>query len=100
MQEKDVDDQYNPPLINFDKWAHLKERAISASQYRNVPFTFDERDIQAAMAYLMKALEGIRVGEDFSRDLQKNSEKLAKNENKTRVQWGDVEAATKRAGFG
>ena len=96
-KEKDVDEQYNPPLVNFDKWAHLKEKAISALQYRDVPFQFDERDIRAAMDYLKKGLQDIRVGEDFSRVLQMNSEKLAKNENLAR---GDVREATNRAGFG
>jgi hypothetical protein len=95
-KEKDVDEQHHPPQINFEKWAHLKEKAMSALQYRDVPFTFDEpeRDIQAAMDYLMKALQNIRVGEDFSRDLQTNSEKLVKNENLAR---GDE--VIKGAGF-
>jgi hypothetical protein len=98
QKEKDVDEQHDPPLINFNKWAHLKEKAMYALQYRDVPFpSFDERDTRAAMDYLEKGLQEIRVGEDFSRVLQANSEKLVKNENLAR---GDVREATNRAGFG
>jgi hypothetical protein len=97
QKEKDVDEQHDPPLINFGKWAHLKEKAMSAFQYRDVPFPFDERDTRAAMDYLKKGLQDIRVGEDFSRVLHANSKKLVKNENLAR---GDVREATNRAGFG
>jgi hypothetical protein len=93
QKEKGVDEQHDPPLINFGKWAHLKEKAMSALQYRDVPFPFDER----AMDYLKKGLQNIRVGEDFSRVLQANSKKLVKNENLARCNVGE---ATKRAGFG
>lgn len=33
QQEKDVDDQHDPPLILLEKWATLKRHAISALWY-------------------------------------------------------------------
>jgi len=97
-EERDVDEQHVPPLINFEKWAHLKEKAMSALRYRDVPFPFSDRDVRAAMEYLKKGLQSVSVGEDFSQVLQKNSEKLVKNENLARSNV-KLEAATKRAGF-
>jgi hypothetical protein len=97
QNEKDVDEQHDPPLINFEKWAHLTDKAMSALQYRDVRFPFDEGDGQAAMDYLKKGLQDIRVGEDFSQVLQANSKKLVKNEIQAKT---DVGGAANRAGFG
>ena len=96
--EKDVDEQHDPPLINFEKWAHLKEKVMSALQYRDVPFPFDERAVQAAMGYLKNGLHSVSVGEGFSRVFQTNSEKLMKNE---KLASGNlkIKEATRRAGF-
>ena len=66
QKEKDVDEKHDLPLINFEKWAHLKEKAMSALQYHDVPFSFDGHDIQVAMDYLKKGLQDIGVGENFN----------------------------------
>jgi hypothetical protein len=97
QNEKDVDEKPDSPLINLEKWAHLKEKAMSALQYRDVRFPFDGGDGRAAMSYLKKCLQDIRVGEDFNQILQANSKKLAKNETLAK---DEVKEAANRAGFG
>ena len=52
--EKDVDEQHRPPLINFEKWAHLKGEAMSALQYRDVPLILEGEGVEMAMEWALQ----------------------------------------------
>lgn len=69
--EQDVDEDHEPPLLNFDKWTHLKEMAMDPLRYRdahlkkksietlrgsNIKSSGDE--LRRAMGYLHRVLPG------------------------------------------
>jgi hypothetical protein len=67
---------------------------MSTMRYRCDPSAYEQAP-GTALEYLKKGLEGVKLGEDFSRDLQKNSDRLMASEEPLR---GPVMAT--RAGFG
>jgi len=93
--EKDVDEHHSPPLINFEKWAHLKDQAISTMRYRDVPFAYEEQGLRMAKAYLTWELQSANTGEDLSLVFQEKSARLKKKEGPLMA-----EIARKKAGFG
>jgi hypothetical protein len=77
--QRDVDEQHDPPMLNLEKWARLKDQAMSAIRYRDVPFAHGKKDLGMALEYLKEALH--RVGAEVdARLLQENSAKLKGNE--------------------
>lgn len=78
--EEDVDKHHDPPLINFEKWAHLKHQATTALSYRDVPFMYEQQDLGTAMEYLKMGLQSVSSGEDFERVLRRNSDRLKDHE--------------------
>jgi hypothetical protein len=83
--QKDVDEQQELPLINFEKWTHLKNQAVSALRFRDVPFAYE--GFEMALKYLNKGLQDIGTGEEFSQVLQANSTKLKENEDSLRREF-------------
>jgi hypothetical protein len=82
--QRDVDEQHDPPLLNLEKWAHLKDQAMSAIRYCDVPFAYEETGLGMAVEYLKKALQ--RAGAEVdARVLQENSATLKGNENSLRM---------------
>jgi hypothetical protein len=72
----DVDDQHDPPLINFEKWAHLKCQATSALRHLDVPFKCRQEGIGNAVEYLKMGLRSVSVNGDLEDILTKRSKKL------------------------
>jgi len=97
-EEKDVEDHHEPPLINFEKWAHLKDRALEALRYRDIPPKYSEDGLEAATGYLKHQLQSVTVDDDFSRDLQTRSARLKKIED-TPPKSKTVDVV-KKTGFG
>jgi len=79
-QEEDVEECDKLPLINFEKWTHLKEKALDALRYRDIPPEYEEDGLETAMAYLKRQLQAVSVDDDISRRLQTKSDLLKKNE--------------------
>lgn len=79
VTEEDVDENCEPPLINIEKWDHLKETAFDALHYRNLPMEYNEIDPQTAMDYLQNEIEAVAVAVD-DEYLQRQSDVLAKKE--------------------
>jgi hypothetical protein len=80
QEEKDVEEHHEAPLINFEKWAHLKEKALDAMRYRGIRLEYDEDGLETAMAYLTRQLQPVTIDDDFSRLLQTKSARLRQNE--------------------
>jgi hypothetical protein len=97
-EEKDVEDHHEPPLINFEKWTHLKDRALEALCYRDIPPKYSEDGLEAATGYLKQQLQGVSVDDDFSQILQTTSARLKEIEH-TRPKSKTVDVM-KKTGFG
>jgi len=80
LLEEDVEDHHEAPLLNFEKWTHLKDKALDATRYRDIPLTYDEDGFETAMAYLTQQLQSVLVDGNFSRRLQNESARLKHNE--------------------
>jgi hypothetical protein len=85
QEEKDVEEHHEPPLVNFEKWTHLKKAAMDVLRYRNIPPEYDEDGLETAVAYLKRGLQVVTVDEDFSQLLQAKSAKLERNEKQKRT---------------
>jgi len=58
----------------------LKDKALDATRYRDIPLTYDEDGFETAMAYLTQQLQSVLVDGNFSRRLQNESARLKHNE--------------------
>jgi hypothetical protein len=94
-KEADVEERPDGPLINFEKWTHLKEKALDALRYRDIPLEYDEDGLETAMAYLKQQLQHIGINDDFSQRLQLESTRLKREEETMRR-----DAAMESVGFG
>jgi len=92
--EKNVDEHHEPPLLNFEKWTHLKDQAISTMRYRDVLFAYEKQGLGMAMAYLTRELQIANTGEDLSLVFRKKAARLKKKEGPL---MGVI--AAKKAGF-
>jgi RasGEF domain len=84
LQEEDVEEHHEAPLINFQKWAHLKEKALDAMRYRGIRLEYDENGLEMAMAYLTQQFQPVAINDDFSRLLQTKSARLRQSEDAIR----------------
>jgi hypothetical protein len=96
QNHKDVDERRNPPLLNFEKWARLKDQAMSALRYRDSPFAYEEQGLESATRYLKNGLQSVSLGEEFARTLLANSAKLVKDENTLRGEKAEEIAGFRR----
>jgi len=80
LQEQDAEDNNVPPLINFRKWIHLKEKALEALRYRDIPLNYSEDGLELAIAYLESRLQDVPVGDDYELFVRTESARLAQNE--------------------
>jgi hypothetical protein len=80
QEEKDVEEHHEAPLINFEKWTHLKEKAMDAMRYRDIPLQYDEDGLETAMAYLQRQLQPVTIDDGFSTHLETMSTALRQNE--------------------
>ena len=81
-KEADVEEHPEAPLINFEKWTHLKEKALDATHYCHIrpQDECDEGSLEMAMAYLTRQLQPITIDDDFNRTLQTESNRLRQKE--------------------
>ena len=87
-EQKDVDDQHDPPMLNLEMWITLKNEAISALRFRDVYETPPENPQNQAQAteYLRAGLLRVRTDEDFySQVLLVNSTRLRASEDSLRT---------------
>lgn len=97
-EEKDVEDHHEPPLINFEKWTHLKDRALEALRYRDNPPKYSEDGLEAATGYLKQQFQGVTVDDEVSQILQTKSASLKKIE--ATMPKSKTVDEMKKAGFG
>jgi hypothetical protein len=50
--EGDIGARRDPPLLGFGEWTSLKEEALKALRYRDIPLEYVPNGLQAAIAYL------------------------------------------------
>jgi len=93
-EEKNVEEHDEPPLINFEKWVHLKEIALSALRHRDMPLAYNADGLEMAMAYLGWQLRAVTVDDGFSLSLERRSNKLKQDEGTKRR-----DRAKRAAGF-
>lgn len=86
FQEKDINEDHTPPLINIEKWNHLKEKALDALRYRDISLEYDEDGLETATAFLQRELQAIVVDRNFSQRLNIKSAELKQNEAATAAQ--------------
>jgi hypothetical protein len=67
-------------LINFEKWVHLKEKALDAFRYRDFLPAYDADGHGMAMAYIGWELRSVSVDDVFSRALRDRSSRLKRGE--------------------
>jgi hypothetical protein len=79
LQEEDIDEHHEPPLINFEKWDHLKEKALDALRYRDIPMEYED-GLKTVLAYLKEELQAISVNDEFRQSLQRDSARLKQKE--------------------
>jgi len=79
-EEKSVEENDEPPLINFEKWVHLKEKALGALRYRDMPLAYDEDGLEMPMAYLRWQLQAVTVDDGFGQSLKRKSAILKEGE--------------------
>ena len=91
-EQEDVDDHHDPPLINFQKWAHLKAKAMSTLQHHGRPPAYNEEGLGTAMEYLKAGLQDVSTEEYFHELLRANSEKLRENEERLMPTWAKTTA--------
>jgi hypothetical protein len=84
-EKKDVYDEHDPPLLNIEKWAHLKMLAMSAHKYE-VPQVRRDSSLESAKHYLLDRLHCIAPGEELDRDLKTKSVALRRQEKTLNVQ--------------
>jgi hypothetical protein len=81
QEEDDIDEHHEPPLINFEKWDHLKEKALDALRYRDhIHMEYDEGGLQTVLANLKGELQAVSVNDEFSQSLQHDSAKQRQKE--------------------
>jgi len=73
LKEKNIEERDEPPLINFEKWVHLKEKALDALRYRDLPLAYDADCPKMAMAYLQWQLRSVTVDDAFSQAVRNRS---------------------------
>ena len=81
-------------MINFEKWVHLKEIALSALRHRDMPLAYNADGLEMAMAYLGWQLRAVTVDDGFSLSLERRSNKLKQDEGTKRR-----DRAKRAAGF-
>ena len=67
-------------MINFEKWAHLKEKALDALKYRDLPLAYNTDCLKMAMAYLQWQLRSVTVDDAFSQVVRNRSAALMRGE--------------------
>jgi hypothetical protein len=78
--EVDADEQHEPPLLNFEKWTHLKRQAMSTLRFREVPFVYKQDGLGIAVEYLKMGLRSVSMKDDIEQSLRRKSEKLQRHE--------------------
>lgn len=84
LEEKDVENHPEAPLINFEKWTHLKQKAMGAVRYRDMPPQHDEGGLATTIAYLQQHLRLVTTDDGFAQRLKATSSRLAQNEDDLR----------------
>jgi hypothetical protein len=84
QEERDVEEHYGGPLVNFEKWTHLKEKAVDVMRHRDTNPEYNEDGLETSMAYLEQQLQPIAIDDDFSRLLQTKSDRLRQDEEEIR----------------
>lgn len=79
-EERDLEEHDEAPMINFEKWTHLKEKALDAMRYRDIRREYNEDGLDTAMDYLKQQLKPIGIDDEFSAELQVLSDGLRQNE--------------------
>jgi hypothetical protein len=77
-----VDKRHDPPLLNIAMLAHLTHEAMapmSAVQQYRTPFD-SSSDLNNAVEYLVRELQGINPGKDSTRRLRARSDDLSRQE--------------------
>lgn len=82
QEEANIDEHHDPPLINFEKWDHLKEKAFDALQYQDIPLEYDKDVPNTVLADLKAELQAVSVNDDFSQSLRDESVRLKQTEAK------------------
>jgi len=82
LKEKNIEERDEPPLINFEKWVHLKEKALGALRYRDLPLAYDTDSScpRMAMAYLQWQLRSVTVDDVFDQVVRDMSTRLKRSE--------------------
>lgn len=82
LKEKNIEERDEPPLINFEKWVHLMEKAVGALRYRDLPLAYDTDSScsRMAMAYLQWQLRSVTVDDAFDRVVRDSSTRLKQRE--------------------
>ena len=83
-EERDVEDHHEAPLINFEKWTHLKEKVMDAMRYRDIPLQYDKDGLETAVAYLQRQLQPVSIDDGFSTRLETMSTALRQDEESMR----------------
>lgn len=78
--EVDVDEQHEPPLLNFEKWTRLKRQAMSALRFRDVPFEYEQDGLGIAVEYLKMGLRSVSMKDDIEQSLRRRSDKIQRHE--------------------
>ncbi|KIM87282.1 hypothetical protein PILCRDRAFT_270801 [Piloderma croceum F 1598] len=94
LREKNIEEQDEPPLINFEKWVHLKEKALDAFRYRDFPPAYDADGHGMAMAYLGWELRSVSAGDVFSQALKDRSFRLKRGEETLTMRGEEARRAT------
>lgn len=84
LEEKDVENHPEAPLINFEKWTHLKQKAMGAVRYRDTPPQYNEGGLETTIAYLQQQLEPVTTDDGFAQLLENKSRRLARDEDALR----------------
>jgi hypothetical protein len=77
-----VDKRHDPPLLDIEMLAHLTHEAMapmSAVQQYRIPFD-SSSDLDNAVGYLVRELQGVNPGKDSTRHLRARSDDLDRQE--------------------
>ena len=83
---RDVDEQQSPPMLNCEKWIALKNAAMSAVRFQDMPHMYEslsadrQRLVEEAVRYLHAGLRRVDPEEDITQDLLSKSERLKASE--------------------
>ena len=71
-------------MINFERWVHLKEKALDALRYRDLPLAYEADRPRMAMAYLQWQFRSVTVDDVFSQTIRNRSAELKRGEEERR----------------